>query len=321
MTTQTIRLSSPLDLITSMPYMLGFHPKHSVVLVNLHKNHVGLAQRIDIPPPEHAFEAMQAMIGPMLKDHPTSVVLLGYEDVEDEAAPLLDALKTAIDWHDDIHLADVLVVRNGRWYSRKCKNPTCCPTEGTPLVDSVAVSSEFVALGHNPMSSREDVAARLEPKFGAVSLPAIMQPDTAASLAAWAKVLTTGELSRQETEDAALALLNIDFRDAMVTQTCPGVLSWDDLSEEVKAAFETMPKIVPEGAIDRLIDLCSALADDSAAPALTILANYAWFIGDGGLTRMALERALRCDPKYRLARLLERMVDLAIRPPGSAGSV
>jgi hypothetical protein len=321
MTTQTIRLSSPLDLITSMPYMLGFHPKRSIVLVNLHENHLGLAQRIDIPPPEHAQEAATAMVGPMLKDRPTSVVLLGYEDVEDEAAPLLDALKTAIDWHDDIHLADVLVVRNGRWYSRKCKNPTCCPTEGTPLVDSVAVSSEFVALGHNPMSSREDVAARLEPKFGAVSLPAIMQPDTAASLAAWAKVLTTGELSRQETEDAALALLNIDFRDAMVTQTCPGVLSWDDLSEEVKAAFETMPKIVPEGAIDRLIDLCSALADDSAAPALTILANYAWFIGDGGLTRMALERALRCDPKYRLARLLERMVDLAIRPPGSAGSV
>jgi len=320
MNTQTIRLSSPLDLITSMPYMLGFHPKRSVVLVNLHKSHLGLAQRIDIPPPEHAHEAMLGMVGPMLKDRPTSVVLLGYEDIEDEAVPLLDALTKAIDWHDDIELADVLVVRNGRWYSRVCKNPTCCPTEGTPLVDNVAVASEFVALGHNPAAQREDVAARLEARFGAVSLPAIVEPDTANVLAAWAKVLTTGELSRQETEDAALALLNIDFRDAMVTHTCPGALPWDDFSDEMKATFEAMPEIVPEGAIDRLVDLCSGLTDDSATPALSILATYAWHLGDGGMTRMALERALRCDPKYRLAQLLERMVDLAIRPPGSAGS-
>ena len=314
MTTQTIHLSSPLDLITSLPYMLGFHPKRSVVLVNLHGARLGLAQRIDIPPPEHALEVMQAMVGPMLKDRPTSVVLLGYEDLEDEAAPLLDALTTAIDWHDDITLADTLVIRNGRWYSRVCKNPTCCPTEGTPLVDSAAVASEFVALGHNPAAQREDVAARVEAKFGAVSLPTIVEPDTAASLAAWAKVLTTGQLSRQETEDAALALLNIDFRDAMVAHTCPGTLSWDLVDDEVEAVFATLPEIVRNGAINRLVDLCSALADDSATPALTILANYTWFIGDGGMTRMALERALRCDPKYRLAQLLERMVELAIRP-------
>jgi len=32
------------------------------------------------------------------------------------------------------------------------------------------------------------------------------------------------------------------------------------------------------------------------------------------LTRIALDRALRVDPHYRLAQLLERMVDLAIRP-------
>jgi len=310
MTTQAIHLSSPVDLITSLPYMLGFHPKRSVVLVNLKGNRLGLAQRIDIPPAEHAQDAANAMVGPMLKDHPTSVVLLGYEDVEGEAVPLLNALRVAIRFHID----DVLVVRDGRWYSRECEIPTCCPPEGTPLVENVAVASEFVALGHSPADSREDVAARVEAKFGAVSLPTIVEPDTAASLAAWAKVLTTGQLSRQETEDAALALLSIDFRDAMVAHTCPGFLSWDLVDDEVKAVFATLPAITHEGAIDRLVDLCSALADDSAAPALTILANYAWFLGDGGITRMALERALRCDPKYRLAQLLERMVEMAIRP-------
>jgi hypothetical protein len=36
--------------------------------------------------------------------------------------------------------------------------------------------------------------------------------------------------------------------------------------------------------------------------------------GNGALTRVALDRALRCDPGYRLALLLERMVDLGLRP-------
>jgi hypothetical protein len=323
MTTQAIHLSSPVDLITSLPYTLGFHPKRSVVLVNLKGNRLGLTQRIDIPPPEHAQDAANAMVGPMLQDCPTSVVLLGYEDVEGESIPLLNALMVAISnphlhpsaaSFGSIGLDDVLVVRDGRWYSRVCKIPTCCPPEGTPLAENAAVASEFIGLGHSPLSSREDVAARVEAKFGAVSLPTIAEPDTAASLAAWAKVLTTGQLSRQETEDAALALLNINFRDAMVAHTCPGFLPWDLVDDELKAVFETMPKIVHEGAIDRLIDLCSALADDSAAPALTVLANYAWMLGDGGITRMALERALRCDPNYRLAQLLERMVEMAIRP-------
>src|ERR1035437_2800664 len=147
----TIHLSSPVDLITSLPYQIGYHPKHSVVLVNLRGDHLGLIQRIDTPPPEHTKDAMQALLGSMLKDRPTSVVLLGYEDVEGEATPLLNALRVAITnphLQPSVHLADVLVVRDGHWHSPTalggCKNPTCCPPEGTPLTENVAVTSEFV---------------------------------------------------------------------------------------------------------------------------------------------------------------------------------
>ncbi len=56
------------------------------------------------------------------------------------------------------------------------------------------------------------------------------------------------------------------------------------------------------------------LPDEVAAPALSVLASFAWWRGNGALARVALNRALRCDPTYRLALLLDRMVDLAIRP-------
>jgi hypothetical protein len=56
------------------------------------------------------------------------------------------------------------------------------------------------------------------------------------------------------------------------------------------------------------------LPDQDAAPALSVLASFVWWRGDGALARVALARALRCDSDYRLAQLLEQMVDLAIRP-------
>ena len=56
------------------------------------------------------------------------------------------------------------------------------------------------------------------------------------------------------------------------------------------------------------------MPDEHAAALLTVLANLAWWLGDGALTRVALDRALEHSPGYRLARLLERMVDLGVRP-------
>ena len=64
----------------------------------------------------------------------------------------------------------------------------------------------------------------------------------------------------------------------------------------------------------RLVTLAQHATDEHAAPILTVLAAYTWWHGDGALARVALDRALRCDPGYRLARLLELMLDEGIRP-------
>jgi hypothetical protein len=66
----------------------------------------------------------------------------------------------------------------------------------------------------------------------------------------------------------------------------------------------------------RLVGVCAALPEAWSAAPLTVLASFTWWRGDGALTRIALDRALAVDPDYRLARLLSRMVDLAIRPFG-----
>ena len=128
--------------------------------------------------------------------------------------------------------------------------------------------------------------------------------------AAWVNLLTG---KGDETGNAVAVLYDIEFRDGLIAYLCPGTMPLDLVDNEIRKVMEGLPPI-SEGAIERLVHFCASVPDEHAAPPLTMLANYTWFLGDGALTRMALERALRCDPTYRLAQLLERMVDLGIRP-------
>jgi hypothetical protein len=146
--------------------------------------------------------------------------------------------------------------------------------------------------------------------------------------AAWPRVLDSAApaITPEDAALAAVSLLDIEIRDAMVAWLCPGTLALDELGEDVQDLFCGLERtwdredIEPastgaQNAIQaRLIGLCAMLPDDLAAPALSALASYVWWRGDGALARVALARALRCDPTYRLALLLEQMVDLAIRP-------
>lgn len=315
-TPATIRLSSAADLITSLPYQLGFHPQRSIVTVSLQGTRLGLVQRFDIPSDSDISDATDALTPIMARENPSTVVLLGYEDVEGESLPSLFALKAAVE--EFAKVPDVYVIRDGRWYSATCANQRCCPAEGTPLVEATPIAAEFIGLGLNPSPTREDAVARLEPRADAVQSTSPEGLNVDAAIAAWAKILTVGNLTLAEAADAAGALGNVDFRDGLIGHICPGALPPELIAPEMREIFADMPEIVDEGGYDRLVDLCCSLRDDSAAPALTILANYAWYRGDGGLTRMALKRALRCNPDYRLAQLLERMVDLGIRTPTEA---
>jgi hypothetical protein len=75
---------------------------------------------------------------------------------------------------------------------------------------------------------------------------------------------------------------------------------------------------VADGVVERLAMVCRAAPVELSPGPLTVLAHVAWYLGDGALARTALDRALEVDPDYRLAALLERMVDVAFRPGVSA---
>ncbi|HEX8520300.1 MAG TPA: DUF4192 family protein, partial [Pseudonocardia sp.] len=59
-----VRLRDPGELLAGVPFLLGFHPRESLVLLALGGSsgrRVGLVQRVDLPPPEHAAAVCAAL--------------------------------------------------------------------------------------------------------------------------------------------------------------------------------------------------------------------------------------------------------------------
>ncbi|HYO17594.1 MAG TPA: DUF4192 domain-containing protein, partial [Dermatophilaceae bacterium] len=161
--TTTIRLNGPADVLTVLPYQLGFHPQDCLVVVSLRGSRMGLVQRIDLPPPEHVRDAVDAMIAPLLQDSPGAVLLIGFEEYEGESLAMLDEMGDACRARG-VKVADRMVVRAGRWFDLDCLQK-CCPPGGLllPPPSEVPAVAEFVGREICPLPDRSALADLLEP--------------------------------------------------------------------------------------------------------------------------------------------------------------
>jgi len=355
--TTTIHLSGPADVLAVLPYQLGFYPRDSLVAVSMRGTRLGLVQRIDLPPPEHVGDAVAAMMAPLRKDSPRSVLLIGFEERDDECRAMLDGMAAAC-VADGVEVTDRFVVRGERWFAPDC-HQRCCPSEGLPLhtPSEVPAVAEFVGRGVCPLPDRSALADRLTPSLPQIrnDLSALadgrlaqheaakdagvdeLDECRATELDVWARVLWAEDdadsirarLPLHDLAMLAVSLTDVDVRDALIAWLCPGTLARElidpmlltqireTLGEQpwVEGQIREIDQVITMQRIERrMCEICAALPDLWAVPALTVLATFTWWRGDGALTRIALERALGIDPRYRLAMLLEQMVDLAIRP-------
>lgn len=335
MTTETLRLSSPSELLAIVPYLLGFEPSHSIMVICLENSRIGLTQRLDLPPAGDGEAVVRSLMPSLMREHPDQVLLIAYENQPELSAEAVHAMTSALT-AIGVPIHDRILVRDGRWRSLDCHEPSCCPVEGRPVpVPAEVPELASVFIGHelSPYADRNALVAQLEAGPGSVSATdfeaaeALGQGDLTA---VWPQVLDAGDSPAQITSamaaSAAVSLRDVRVRDGLVAWLTPGTLDPDHLSAEVQSLISGMDREWDEDQRDtgaivamnriqaRLVRLCALLRDDHAAAALTVLACFTWWRGNGALTRAALDRALRCEPDYRLALLLERMIDLAIRP-------
>jgi len=300
-----VTVSSPGDLLGLVPYLLGFRPSESLVVLLLRDGRVLLTARIDLPPVSAAVDVVDRFRRLAEQQSASGLLLFAYSADAVPARALLDAVIPGL---EPAGLLDALHVSDSRWWSLLCRSG-CCPAEGTPYdLQAHPMAAEAVYAGLTVAPDRTAVEAR-------VSGPAAADHDRLEELARQTgqELVGMGRRERQllmsstvrdfvsaprrlsEVECVRLALLCVDLsvRDvAWASMTRSEADDHVDLWEQVVA---------------------KTVAPWEAAP-LCLLGMAAWISGNGALQNCCTDRARQIDPEYSLAELLDDINRRALPP-------
>jgi hypothetical protein len=164
----SLKVSSTAELISAVPYLIGFHPADSLTVVAARGRRLAFAVRIDLPElradPEEARAAILHLASVVASQGIQAVTIIGYGDSE-RVTPAVQRLSESFG-RAGITVIDEVRVADGRYWSYTC--PECCPEEGIPCEppDSV-LAAEATFAGAVALPSREALADQLAPVTGA----------------------------------------------------------------------------------------------------------------------------------------------------------
>lgn len=351
-----LTVSGPGDLVSLVPYLVGFHPRRSLVVLSLRgpRLRCGLAARFDLPNDTMAAEEFAAEAVPcVVRDEPSQVALLVYDDAPWQARQrprqaLVDALEQRFAV-DGVPVKEAVYVDRERFWSMTCRSVDCCPEAGTLLseVRSTQAAATLVLQGRAPLGDRGELVSRVAPR-GPLTTSAVasvadrelgrraaLETGGALAVRSWVREVTdlfdtvvgrsrTEGVVRLDGDEAGLlvaGMLDIGLRDA-VSERCS---AWLGALPDAGDRVPTRPERHEDDPVTGVLRELAVMCDGQLAVApLTLLAAQYWGAGEGALANAAVERALAIDPDYRLAVLLAQLLRAAIPPawvaPRGAGA-
>ncbi|KAB2346359.1 DUF4192 domain-containing protein [Actinomadura rudentiformis] len=305
-------IRSPQDAIAAVPYLLGFHPADSLVVIAYDGPHNTCAMRLDLPQPD-ARAAAERIAALLTQNEFRQVLLLGY-GTNDDVAPVVAAAWEVLTAHK-LQITEALRVGKDRWWSLTCVDGDCCPPEGRPYdISTTVVAAQATLSGHVALDNRADLARTLSPLEGEPRKAMREATDRAEErFLSWTReALTPAEIqSRLVTSGlAALSALTPDLTDDEVAWLGVTLTSMRVRDE----AWIRVDIDDPQRDIDFWRAILRRIEEPYAAAPACLLAIAAYAAGDGGLANLALDRAQDADPTYSLAHLLRAVVDAGIPP-------
>ena len=300
-------LTSPHDLLAAIPFLIGYHPQDSLVLVALKDEAVGMAMRVDMPVGVSA-EGYDLLASHFLRDGADGALIVAYVgagavDPENVLINTSAALVRA-----GIDIKESLIVRDNRFRSLICSDPTCCPPEGSAIPDlgSSRIAAEHVIAGH-PMPF-ENVDGLVQSIAAVASSFESVWADEVQAF--W--VSSDSEEIQELQRDGATAIIDLvgEYRegrgaeDRELAARVIGRLSdiqvrdfalgshTDESADYYWAMWRDLLRIAPRGFV---------------APVACLFAAMAYERGEGALAHKGLDRGLGDDDQYSLAHLLRRV--------------
>ncbi|MFL6026915.1 MAG: DUF4192 domain-containing protein [Friedmanniella sp.] len=300
-----LRVRRPSDFLAVVPYLLGFHPSESLVVVLSRHGRVVLTARLDLPPPPLVGAVLEQVLSLAEKHGIDELVLLAYGEDGPGAREVLQRLLDGVP--GSVVVREALLVSGDRWWSLSCRTG-CCPAAGTPFDPTThPLAAEAVYAGLAAESSRAvlerqvrgpeppDVPRLQEEVRQARGRAPLDRATAAALMAETVRAVVRGTTDADEPTCALLAVLALDLtvRD----------VAWALISRE---------------AVDAHLRLWSTVVarspDEVAAAPLGLLGVAGWISGNGALLNCCVERLERLDPDYTLGLLLSDISDRALPP-------
>jgi hypothetical protein len=328
------------DFLALVPFLVGFRPRNSVVLVAFRGNRTRAALRFDLPGTSSSAECRRiaaTMIGMLCKlPGADAVVPVAYTDDAVSTgpdlphAPIMTALMRAAE-RAGFRVRDALCVAADAWGSYlDADHPPLARSldeigastigEGIPAADRVALGAvdDGASLPAVDLATAERVARllrRYRTGHRLSDFDAVRRVELSLGLTA----------ETIEDRDAALLLLVLQapaMRDAAMLQFAFGTRAGlaaviGDRRRSAALLCGDGPRPDPDR-IRRAIAVLKAVAaraPRSARPApLCVLAWLHWALGRGSVAGLFVDRALAIDPTHSMAGLLRAMFDSGALP-------
>lgn len=336
----SVFLNGPADLVSAVPYLLGFTPRDCIVAAFLGgaDGELLLTARVNHPQPgEHpAFVAAwqkacediansndvdrvvlvdfctQSTFGGCAADDDLEIPRHESSDHRGSVRYLTGVMADAAA-QAGLYTCDEVMVINERWRSVLCHDHSCCPIDGQ-LMDpdrGARVAAPFVAQGVAPLASRDSIRERIEPVAG--DDPRRVDFQAQVNLAQ-ERVSECGDIAdrRAFVLEAVLALTTEISQGVPLAVACIQDMRRRDAFLRILVHdIPQAPRRVAEEMLTNAVSLC---ADSDRAALATVIAGLAWQRGDGAVAQECLNLALAADAGYSLARLLDRAIRHAVPP-------
>jgi hypothetical protein len=323
--TRTLKADSPADLLAVVPYILGFHPEDSVVLLTVGDATHSLHARVDLPQePEEIDLVVDNLTEAAGRNGLRQAALVLYCDdeclAEAVCAPLRERLHEV-----GVDVLGAVRADGSRWYPMNgCTDACCC--EGTPYdVGSHRFTAQSVLEGQVTWRSRRELADSLVAR----DLDEVESVERAAGEAVERfKRVTRGTSAAGGTRPVRTYLVGEGrwlaervrrfLADQVPLQTEEvGRLLVAMAPKEVRdVAWAEMTHANARLHVELWRDVTRRSPSDLVAAPAALLGFAAWLSGDGALAWCAVDRCQEAEPDYALAGLLTQALAGAV-PPSS----
>jgi hypothetical protein len=300
-------LTSPHDLIAAIPFLIGYHPVDSLVVVSIKDNCIGMAMRVDYPT-DLPIAAYDLLASHLQREGSTGALLVTYvPSGRNDGETVLGELSAAL-LRINVKVEESLLIQDGRYRSTLCADSQCCPPHGreVPAIDSSRIAMEHVVAG------RVMPFANLEALTESISALVIADDEKWLARVSKFKVSEKSDDLTKLQRDGATAVIDLAgefalgrggedleliarvigrLSDIQVRDFALGSHTEEDI-DNFFLMWRQLIRMAPPGYVAPVASLFAALAYES---------------GDGALAHRALDRALADINGYSLALLLRRV--------------